>query len=102
MIDLFTSSEIYTTEEVSERLKIQVSTLRDKVFKNEIPYIKLGPGKRAPVRFYGKQLNEWLTENQNGNQQTFKPLPENPKIQKAHCKVVEDFEQYLENLEKVG
>jgi len=96
MIDLFPSTEMFTIKEVADRLKIQVATIRDKVFCKQIPYTKLGTGKRAPVRFYGKHLNDWLTENEGGKSNL--PVPEhNRKIKKANKKTLDEFSEYLEN-----
>ncbi len=64
MIEAFSPKRLYTINEVSECLKMSVATIRDKVFNRNIPFIKMGDGKRTGVRFYGEQLNEWLTENQ--------------------------------------
>jgi len=99
MIDLFTSKEIFTIEEVSDRLKISVATLRDKVFRNRIPYFKLGTGLRAPVRFYGAQLNKWMTENEKGRDKPGAPdQEEKRKIKKTKKADVKEFNEYLENL----
>ncbi len=90
---------MYTIEEVSDRLKISVTTLRGKVFKNQIPYFKLGPGIRTPVRFYGEQLNQWMTENEKGSDKPGEPeQKEKWKIKKAKKAVVTDFNTYIENL----
>lgn len=99
MIDLFTSKETFTIKEVSERLKISVATLRDKVFRHQIPYFKLGAGLRAPVRFYGEQLNEWMTGYEKYQDKTGEPEPgKKLKIKKAKKAVVKDFSEYLDNL----
>ena len=99
MIDLFTSKEVFTIDEVSERLKISAASLRDKVFRNRIPYFKLGTGLRAPVRFYGEQLNQWMTENEKGRDKPGAPgQEEKGKIKKTKKAVVKEFSEYLENL----
>lgn len=102
MVDLFSPKEILTVEELSERLKIQISTIRNKVFKGDIPYFKLGPGKRAPVRFLGIQINEWLSKNQGGTDNKSESVldHEKKKIKRSPPKVREGFEDFLDNVEK--
>lgn len=97
MIDLFNSTELFTVEEVAKQLKIKVATVRDKVFNKEIPYLKLGEGTRAPVRFYGQQLNVWLYENQYDPGSKKQPVPAHQKeMVKSSKKTAKNFENFLE------
>lgn len=98
MVDLFSPKEFLTVEELSKRLKLKITTIREKVSKNEIPYIKLGEGKRASVRFLGKDLNEWLTEHRRIPEKTIYPVPEHKKkIRKTKSLVVKEFESFLKD-----
>lgn len=103
MVDLFSPDEVLTVEELSERLKIKISTVREKVFKDDIPYLKLGSGKRAPVRFQGRQLNEWLSKNQGGMGNNREPVIDHKKKMKSSPpKVREGFNAFLETVKKGG
>ncbi len=99
MIDLFPPKEVFTINEVSDRLKISVASLRDKVFRNQIPYFKLGPGLRTPVRFYGEQLNQWMAGNENSQDRESNPeVGQNLKTVKRNNAAVKEFSEFLDDL----
>jgi len=54
-------SNILTYEELSKFLNRSVTTLRHDVMLNRIPYIKLGEGKTAQVRFRRSDIEDWLS-----------------------------------------
>ena len=99
MIDLFSPNEMFTIFEVSKRLKISVSALRDKVFRNQIPYYKLGPGKRSALRFNGEELNQWLDDNKGFRNRSNHSLKQpKPKMKKLKTTNLNEFSGYLEDL----
>jgi excisionase family DNA binding protein len=57
---LMDENQILTYEDLAKVLNRSVATLRHDVMCNRIPYIKLGEGKTAQVRFRRTDINAWL------------------------------------------
>lgn len=55
-----TIANLLTVPEVAARLKVSLWTVYRKVESGEIPAVKLGTGKRSPVRIDPAELDEWL------------------------------------------
>ncbi|MGE5446604.1 MAG: helix-turn-helix domain-containing protein [Ignavibacteriales bacterium] len=55
--------KLLTVEDASLYLGIPAWTLRAKIWRREIPFIKLGAGKRSRVYFDRKDLDEWIEKN---------------------------------------
>lgn len=53
-------NDILTYVDLSKVLNRSVSTLRHDVLSNRIPYVKLGEGKTAQVRFRRADIDAWL------------------------------------------
>lgn len=98
--EIFDRNKIYDCREVAHRLKLSESTIREKVFRGQIPYFKAGQGRNAAVRFYGQSLNEWLARIN-----MFKILPgekyRKPR-KKPTGKGIIEFERMVETLKKKG
>jgi excisionase family DNA binding protein len=47
-------------EEVAERLQLSLWSVYRLVESEMLPAIRLGPGKRAPIRVDADELEEWL------------------------------------------
>ena len=59
------ATELHTSKQVSLILKISVSRLRDLRWLKKGPqYIKIGKGSKAPVRYVGKDLLNYLSLEQ--------------------------------------
>ena len=61
-MDIFKNDEIYTINEVAERLKVHPQTIRNKVKRGEfVPHV-IGKrdAKRKSMRFMGCELNKYL------------------------------------------
>ena len=56
----YQESDLMSSDEAAEYLKIPISTIYQKTHKNEIPYMKRG--KR--LLFSRARINEWLTADQ--------------------------------------
>ncbi|MBN1273890.1 MAG: helix-turn-helix domain-containing protein [Candidatus Aminicenantes bacterium] len=50
--------------ELANLLKISQNTLNVWICKKQIPYLKLGKGKKSMVRFKREDIENWLKENQ--------------------------------------
>lgn len=56
------AEELYTPKQVSIVLKISVSRLRDLRWQKKGPrYIKMGESSKAPVRYLGQDLLDYLS-----------------------------------------
>lgn len=55
--------KLLTVNEASLYLGIPEWTLRSKIWRREIPFVKLGSGKRSRVYFDRKDLDEWIEGN---------------------------------------
>ena len=49
-----------TIEDVARRLNLTERSIRTLIANNEIPYRKLGSGKKPPVRFYPSEVEAWI------------------------------------------
>ena len=55
---------LLTAEQLMERLGVSRTSLWSLMRKRGLPYIKLGPGRRAALRFSVESVNTWLTQNE--------------------------------------
>ncbi|MFZ4404550.1 MAG: helix-turn-helix domain-containing protein [Pseudobdellovibrionaceae bacterium] len=55
-------SEFLSLEETSAYLNLKISNLRFLIFKQKIPYVKLG----RSIRFEKKSLEKWIKDNSFG------------------------------------
>lgn len=56
------ATELYTPKQVSAILKLSISRLRDLRWQKKGPrYIKIGKGSKAPVRYVGQDLLNYLS-----------------------------------------
>ena len=53
-------NEILTYEDLSKVLNRSISSLRHDVMLKKLPYVKLGDGKTAQVRFRRSDIDAWL------------------------------------------
>ena len=53
-------NEFLTKKEMASILRISLNTLNFWIYRRQIPFIKLGTGKNAPVRFSIEEVEEWL------------------------------------------
>ena len=52
--------EFLTKREMASLLRISINTLNLWICRRKIPFLKLGSGKNAPVRFSIEEVEEWL------------------------------------------
>lgn len=57
--------EFLTKREMASLLRISLNTLNFWICRKKIPFIKLGTGRNAPVRFSLEEIESWL-ENMKG------------------------------------
>ena len=55
--------KLLTVKDASLYLGIPEWTLRAKIWHREIPFVKLGSGKRSSVYFDRKDLDAWIEKN---------------------------------------
>lgn len=56
------AQELYTPKQVSAILKLSISRLRDLRWQKKGPrYVKIGKGVKAPVRYVGQDLLDYLS-----------------------------------------
>lgn len=56
------AQELYTPKQVSAILKLSISRLRDLRWQKKGPrYVKIGKGAKAPVRYVGQDLLDYLS-----------------------------------------
>lgn len=97
-ITVFDPNRVYDCQSVAQRLRQSESSIREKVFKGQIPYFKAGEGRNAPVRFLGHTLNQWLEKINKHKEETHtKPKT---TIKKKANRGVKEFEIFVENLEQ--
>ncbi|CAN5319977.1 hypothetical protein BH18ACT12_BH18ACT12_23700 [soil metagenome] len=60
-ITLNETQKLLKVREVAQRLRISPWTVYRRIAAGEIPAIKLGTGKRAPLRIAEGELDQWLT-----------------------------------------
>lgn len=62
----FFDKQLLTIEDLSHYLNVPIATIRDWVFKRQLPYKKIG----RHVRFDPLDIREWLCErSQNGHRE---------------------------------
>lgn len=54
------TAKLMTVAEVAQRLQVSLWTAYRKVESGEIPAVRLGTGKRSPIRVDERELDEWL------------------------------------------
>jgi hypothetical protein len=96
--DHFEEDRIYDCQEIADKLGYKRSSIRDKVFKNDIPSLKCGRGKNSARRFCGADLNKWLSEI-NNFQKSELPVNNNHKHSKKN-NGLKDFESIIAKLNK--
>lgn len=96
--EIFESTRVYNCQTVAQRLRQSESSIREKVFRGQIPYFKAGQGKNAPVRFLGQTLNQWL-ERINQKMEVKHTKPKKTNKNRAN-RGVKKFENFVENLEQ--
>ena len=55
--------ELLTKKELAKLLKVSENTVSYWVHKKQIPFLKLGKGKNATVRFDYKEIEAWLKKD---------------------------------------
>lgn len=56
------AQELYTPKQVSAILRLSISRLRDLRWQKKGPrYVKIGKGTKAPVRYVGQDLLDYLS-----------------------------------------
>ncbi len=96
--EIFDRKRVYDCQSVAQRLRQSESSIREKVFKGQIPYFKAGEGKNAPVRFLGHTLNQWLERINKHKEETHTKSKTTTK--KKANRGVKEFENFVENLEQ--
>jgi excisionase family DNA binding protein len=61
-----TAANLLTVKQVSERLQVSLWTVYRKSEAGEIPAVRLGAGKRSPVRVSERELEHWLFARSDG------------------------------------
>ena len=56
------AAKLLTVAEVAERLQVSLWTAYRKIEAGLIPAVRLGSGKRAPIRVSEAELERWLFE----------------------------------------
>ena len=51
---------LLTIKQLSQKLNCSEDKIRSMISRDQIPHVRLGPGKRAPVRFDPREINRWL------------------------------------------
>ena len=64
--------EFLTKREMASLLRISPNTLNLWICRKKIPFLKLGSGKNAPVRFSLEEIESWLEELKGKNKETIK------------------------------
>lgn len=54
---------LFTAEKAAEYLGVATSTIRKWAYIKKIPYVKLGEGKYAPLRFRHEDLETFIDEH---------------------------------------
>lgn len=58
--------ELLTKREIASLLKISLNTLNFWICERKIPFLKLGTGKNASVRFSRDEVESWLKSMKTG------------------------------------
>ncbi len=94
MDGIFEGKKLLLAEDVADVLGLKPSTLSTWVAQKFIPYIKLGEGKSALVRFSPRRLNQWL-EDMSHEPEDEDGHPEKPKkLKQARKKTIDRFNQF--------
>lgn len=56
------AKEFLTVEEVARKLAVKETMIRALIFRNEIPYLKIG----KLIRFENEKLNQWIKKQTQG------------------------------------
>lgn len=64
-------NEFLTKKEMASILRISLNTLNFWICRKKIPFLKLGTGKNAPVRFSRDEIESWL-KNMRGKNSSHK------------------------------
>jgi excisionase family DNA binding protein len=59
--------ELLTKREIASLLKISLNTLNFWICERKIPFLKLGTGKNASVRFSREEIERWLKNMKGEN-----------------------------------
>ncbi len=100
MIEIFPKDKLLTAEEVSSVLNLKPSTVMEWALNGKIPSLKLTEGKKGVVRFIGRKLNEWLEERERvpmNREEKIRNTVKTGKL-KANKKIMQDFDNFIENL----
>ena len=54
---------LYTAARAAEYLGVAVSTVRAWTYMGKLPFVKLGEGKHAPLRFRWEDLENFIDEH---------------------------------------
>ncbi len=101
--EVFTPDAILMCHEVAERLRTSVQSIRDKVYRQKIPYFKIGMGKKASVRFLGSELNDWLMDsNQQLSGQKKRDKSFKKKKAVAAQASITEFNKFIAEIETGG
>jgi len=60
-------NKLLTKRETAALLGISLNTLNVWVIRRKIPFLKLGKGKNAPVRFSWEEVEIWLKNTKGKN-----------------------------------
>ena len=65
-MDISTSNQLrglFTVKQASEYLGVATSTIRAWAYLGKLPYVKLGEGKHAPLRFRHEDLESFIGDH---------------------------------------
>ena len=96
---MFTQKRYLTAEEVAEVLTLKPSTILSWVQQNKIPFLKLGKGKSARVRFNPKIMNSWI-HDQSRTPELKEILSESQlfRVGRLNKKPEEDFDLFAKSI----
>jgi len=60
-------NEFFNKKEMANILKVSLNTLNSWICKKKIPFLKLGAGKNASVRFSWDEIESWLKNMKGEN-----------------------------------
>ena len=60
-------NNLLTKRETAALLRISINTLNFWISRQKIPFLKLGPGKNASVRFSREEIERWLKNMKGEN-----------------------------------
>jgi len=84
---------LLTVEDVARIVGVKPSTVKTWVHERSIPFIKIGAGKRSPVRFNPESIQRWLEDQESspGPGDGLKESMTGKKFKKARGRTVEKF-----------